>query len=218
MGRVLHRHRVPLLRDLDRLTGVPIRVRSSNLRYERDRPGELVRVDVKKLGRIPEGGGWRVHGRNAATARHRLGYDYVRSAVDDHSRAACSEVLSDEKGTTAAGFLLRAAAWFTAHGVTVERVMTDNAWAYRNSTAWQEAMATLGARQIFIRPHCPWTNGKVERFNRTLLTEWAYQRPYTSSAQRTRALRRWLRHYNTERRHTALGGHPPYDRLLSTTS
>ena len=96
--------------------------------------------------------------------------------------------------------------------------MTDNAMAYRHSAAWREAMATIGARQVFIRPHCPWTNGKVERFNRTLQTEWAYRRPYTSSAQRTRALRRWLIHYNTERRHTALAGHPPYDRLLSTTS
>lgn len=218
VGRVLRRHGVPLLRDLDRLTGAPIRVRSSDLRYERARPGELVHVDVKKLGKIPDGGGWRVHGRSAATASQRLGYDYVHSAVDDHSRAAYSEVLPDEKGGTAAAFLLRAAAWFTGHGVTVERVMTDNAWAYRHSTAWRDAMGVLGARQVFIRPHCPWTNGKVERFNRTLLTEWAYQRPYTSSGQRTRALRRWLIHYNTERRHTALAGHPPYDRLLSTGS
>ncbi len=218
VGRILRRHQVPLLRDLDRLTGIPVRTRSSDLRYERDHPGDLVHVDVKKLGRIPDGGGWRVHGRNAATHGHRLGFDYVHSAVDDHSRAAYSEVLPDEKGVTAAGFLLRAAAWFTARGVTIKRVMTDNAWAYRHSTAWRDAMAVLGACQIFIRPHCPWTNGKVERFNRTLLTEWAYQRPYTSTAQRTLALHHWLNHYNTERAHTALGGHTPTHRLPSTTS
>ena len=175
-------------------------------------------MDVKKLGKIPAGGGWRAHGRSEAVRGRGLGYDYVHSAVDDHSRVAYSEVLGDEKGETCADFLLRAGAWFTAHGVRVERVMTDNAMAYRHSAAWREAMGSLGAGQVFIHPHCPWTNGKVERFNRTLLTEWAYQRPYTSSAQRTRALRRWLVHYNTQRRHTALGGHTPYDRLPSTTS
>ena len=218
VGRVLRRHRVLLLRDLDRLTGAPIRVRASELRYERDRPGELLHVDVKKLGKIPDGGGWRVHGRSEAVRGRGIGYDYVHSAVDDHSRAAYSEVLPDEKGVTCAGFLLRATAWFTGHGVRVERVMTDNAMAYRHSGAWRDAMAVLGARPVFIRPHCPWTNGKVERFNRTLSTEWAYQRPYTSSTDRTQALRPWLDHYNTQRRHTALGGHTPQDRLPSTTS
>jgi len=186
VGRVLRRHQVPLLRDLDRLTGVPIRDRSSDLRYERDRPGELLHVDVKKLGKIPEGGGWRAHGRSEAVKGRGIGYDYVHSAVDDHSRAAYSEVLGDEKGVTAAAFLLRATAWFAGHGVVVERVMTDNAMAYRKSLAWKQAMAMIGARPVFIRPHCPWTNGKVERFNRTLQTEWAYQRPYTSSDHRTR--------------------------------
>jgi len=158
VGRVLRRHRVPLLRDLDRLTGAPIRVRASGLRYERDRPGELIHVDVKKLGKIPDGGGWRVHGRSEAVRGRGIGYDYVHSAVDDHSRAAYSEVLPDEKGVTCAGFLLRAGAWFTGHGVRVERVMTDNAMAYRHSGAWRDAMAVLGARQVFSRPHCPWTN------------------------------------------------------------
>jgi len=153
VGRVLRRHQVPLLRDLDRLTGVPIRARSSDLRYERARPGELVHVDVKKLGKIPEGGGWRAHGRTDAVRVRGIGYDYVHSAVDDHSRAAYSEVLPDEKGLTAAGFLLRASAWFAGHGVVLQRVMTDNAMAYRKSLAWKQAMATIGGRQVFIRPH-----------------------------------------------------------------
>jgi len=152
VGRVLRRHRVPLLRDLDRLTGAPIRVRASGVRYERDRPGELIHVDVKKLGKIPDGGGWRVHGRSEAVRGRGIGYDYVHSAVDDHSRAAYSEVLPDEKGATCAGFLLRAGAWFTGHGVRVERVMTDNAMAYRHSGAWRDAMAVLGAQQVFTRP------------------------------------------------------------------
>lgn len=158
VGRVLRRHQVPLLRDLDRLTGVPVRARCSDLRYERDRPGELLHVDVKKLGKIPEGGGWRAHGRSEAVKGRGIGYDYVHSAVDDHSRAAYSEVRGDEKGVTAAAFLLRATAWFAGHGVVVERVMTDNAMAYRKSLAWKQAMAMIGARPVFIRPHCPWTN------------------------------------------------------------
>jgi len=167
-------------------------------------------VDVKKLGKIPNGGGWRAHGRSEAVRGRGIGYDYVHSAVDDHSRAAYSEVLPDEKGVTCAGFGLRATAWFTGHGVHVERVMTDNAMAYRSSGAWRDAMALLGARQVFIRPHCPWTNGKVERFNRTLSTEWAYQRPYTSSTDPTQALRPLahpLQHSTTP--HRTRRPHPP---------
>ena len=172
---------------------------------------------MKKLGRIPTGGGWRALGRTATVAhQHKkipIGYDHVHSAVDDHSRAAYAEVLPDERGETAAAFLLRAAAWFAAHGIAIERVMTDNAYAYRRAHAWHEAMASIGARQVYIRPHCPWTNGKVERFHRTLLTEWAYAQPFTSSTARAGALRGWLKHYNTRRRHTALGGQPPLSRL-----
>lgn len=146
-----------------------------------------------------------------------MGFDYVHSLVDDYSRLAYSEVLADEKGTTCAGFLARAAAYFAAHGIPrIERVMTDNAWAYRHSTAVREVITTLGARQVFIRPHCPWQNGKVERFNRTLATEWAYRQVFTSNDERAAALAPWLEHYNTGRRHSALGGHPPISRLRPT--
>jgi transposase InsO family protein len=139
----------------------------------------------------------------------------VHSLVDDHSRLAYSEILPDEKGPTCAGFLTRAAAYFAAHGITrIERILTDNAWAYRY--ALREVTTQLGARQKFIRPHCPWQNGKVERLNRTLLAEWAYRQPFTSNEQRTAALAPWLEHYNTRRRHSALGGKPPVSRLLPT--
>jgi transposase InsO family protein len=218
VGRVLTRHGAPRLAWLDPATGVLIRGRrASAVRYEYDRPGGLIHVDVKKLGRIPDGGGWRVHGRGSRpTARRGAGYDYVHSAVDDHSRLAYSEILDDEKGPTCAAFLARALAFFAAHGVTVERVLTDNAFAYRHSRDWHAVLTAHGARQLFIKPHCPWTNGKVERFNRTLQTEWAYNRPWTSNTERRRALARWLRHYNTRRPHTALGGHAPITRLATT--
>jgi transposase InsO family protein len=139
----------------------------------------------------------------------------VHSLVDDHSRLAYSEIHPDEKGTTCAAFLARAAAYFADHGIhRIERVMTDNAWAYRYSL--REVITALGARQKFIRPHCPWQNGKVERLNRTLTTEWAYRQTFTSNDQRTAALAPWIEHYNTHRRHSALGGHPPVSRLAPT--
>jgi transposase InsO family protein len=220
VSRILRRHQMPYLRELDPLTGQVIRAsKTTAVRYERARPGELVHMDVKKIGRIPEGGGWRAHGRQAgSTARDRrstVGFDYVHSLVDDHSRLAYSEVLPDEKGPTCAGFLARAAGYFTQHGVTrIERVMTDNAWAYKHSL--REIVAVLGARQVFIRPHCPWQNGKVERLNRTLQTEWAYRQVFTSNAERTAALAPWVEYYNTRRRHSALGGLPPISRLSPT--
>ncbi|MFJ2924877.1 integrase core domain-containing protein, partial [Streptomyces massasporeus] len=178
-------------------------------------PGELIHVDVKKLGRIPDGGGWRLHSRAERPNRHRTtGFDYIHSAVDDHTRIAYSEVHRDEKGTTCAGFLHRAAAFFARHGITrIERVMTDNAFAYRRSTAFQQALADLGATGKRTRAYRPQTNGKVERFNRTLLDEWAYQRPYTSNDERTAALTDFLHTYNHHRCHTALGGHPPISRV-----
>lgn len=219
VGRILRRAGVPYLRELDALTGEPVRRGpASRVRYERERPGELVHVDVKKLGRIPEGGGWRVRGRHNRPERLRgQGFEYVHSAVDDASRLAYSEIHSDERGATCAGFLARAAEFFSATGIgRIERVMTDNAFAYRNSLAFIDAVAALGARQVFIRPHCPWQNGKVERFNRTLLAEWAYARPFTSNQERTQALQDWLGYYNTERRHSALGGLPPIGRLSTT--
>lgn len=210
VSRILARRGAPPLRLLDPMTGQLIRSsKQTAIRYERSRPGELVHMDVKKLGRIPDGGGWRALGRvdGHRDRKTRIGYDFVHSLIDDHSRLAYSEILPDERGATCAGFLRRAAAYFAARGIDrIERLMTDNAFAYRFSL--HAVVAELGARQIFIRPHCPWQNGKVERFNRTLQTEWAYRRPFTSNAERAAALAPWLEHYNTERIHSALGAAP----------
>jgi len=217
VSRVLARNREPRLCALDPITGEVIRSsKATAVRYERDRPGELVHMDVKKIGRIPDGGGWRAHGRGAGSiARDRstkVGFDYVHTLVDDHSRLAYSEILPDETGTTCAEFLTRALEYFAARGITrIERLMTDNAWAYRWSL--REVCAAHGIRQKFIRPHCPWQNGKVERLNRTLQTEWAYRQIFTSNDERAAALAPWLEHYNTRRRHSALGGLPPISRL-----
>jgi transposase InsO family protein len=220
VSRVLVRRGRPRLAALDPMTGQLIRAsKQTATRYERSAPGELVHMDVKKLARIPDGGGWRAHGRGAASItgdrNTKVGYDYVHSLVDDYSRLAYSEILPDEKGSTCAGFLTRAAAYFAAHGIDrIERVMTDNAWAYRYSL--RGVCASIGARQKFIKPHCPWQNGKVERLNRTLASEWAYRQVFTSNAQRAAALAPWLEHYNTRRRHSALGGRPPISRLTPT--
>lgn len=222
VSRILRRHQVPYLAECDPLTGEVIRAsKTTAVRYERERPGELVHMDVKKIGRIPDGGGWRAWGREAtAQQRHkktRIGFDHVHSLVDDHSRLAYSEILPDEKGATCADFLTRAAAYFAAHGIAdIERVLTDNHFSYRHSTAVREAVTLLGARHKFIKPHCPWQNGKVERFNRTLQTEWAYRQVFSSNAERAAALAPWLHLYNTRRRHTALGGPPPISRLSPT--
>ena len=218
VSRILARHGRPPLAWLDPTTGQLIRAsRSTALRYERDAPGDLIHVDVKKLGRIPDGGGWRAHGRSEEVRGRGIGFDYVHAAVDDHSRIAYAEVLPDEKGATAAGFLLRAAGFFAEHGIQVREVITDNALAYRRSVAFRDAVGVLGAKQRFIKPHCPWQNGKVERLNRTLLVEWAYRQPFTSNTERAAALDPWLEHYNTDRAHTALGGHPPISRAPSPT-
>ncbi len=221
VSRILVRNGVARLADCDPLTGVRIRSsKATATRYEKDRPGELIHVDVKKIGRIPEGGGWRARGRQVRTAasrKARIGYDYVHSAVDDHSRLAYSEIHPDEQGDTCAGFLLRAAAAFAGYGIPrIEAVMTDNAWSYTRSDAFSEALGGLGAKHIKIRPHCPWQNGKVERFNRTLQIEWAYRQVFNSNHQRAAALPRWLRYYNHRRRHTALGGLPPISRVSTT--
>lgn len=220
VSRILRRHGVAYLRELDPMTGEVIRSsKQTAVRYERDRPGELVHMDVKKLGKIPDGGGWKAHGRQmgstAARKKIKVGYDYVHSLVDDHSRLAYSEILPDEQGPTCADFLERAIAYFAAHGITrIERLMTDNALAYRYSL--RAVCADHDIKQKFIKPHCPWQNGKVERLNRTLATEWAYRRVFTSNDARAAALAPWLEHYNTERRHSALGGKPPISRLLPT--
>lgn len=218
--RILRRRRVPRLAECDPLTGAPIRAaRRTTTRYEHPYAGSLVHLDVKKIGRIPDGGGWRAHGRSEEVRGRGIGYDYVHVAVDDHSRLGYAEVLPDEKGPTCAEFLLRAAAWFAAQGVPrIERVLTDNAKNYTRSHAFAAALTAIGARHKTIRPHCPWQNGKAERFNRTLAVEWAYRRIYLTNTARTTALAPWLDHYNTQRPHTALGGHPPITRLaLSTT-
>jgi transposase InsO family protein len=222
VSRILRRHQLPYLAACDPLTGEPIRSsKQTACRYEKDRPGELVHMDVKKIGKIPDGGGWKAHGR-AATVDHKhkptkIGYDYVHSLVDDHTRLAYSEILPDETGPTCAAFLLRAADYFTAHGITrIEQLITDNHWSYRRSRNVQLAVAHLGARHRFIKPHCPWQNGKVERFNRTLQIEWAYRQVFTSNAERAAELAPWLEFYNTQRRHTALGGFPPTSRLSPT--
>ena len=220
VSRVLRRHQVPHLADLDPMTGQVIRSsKTTAVRYERERPGELVHMDVKKLGRIPDGGGWRAHGRaTGSTARDRstrTGFDYAHSLVDDHSRLAYSEILPDEKGSTCSGFLAHAIDYFARHGIThVERLMTDNAWAYRWSL--RAVCAEHGIKQKFIRPHCAWQNGKVERLNRTLQTEWAYRQVFTSNSERADALAPWLEYNNTRRRHSALGGLPPISRLPPT--
>ena len=221
--RILRRNGVPRLHDCDQLTGELIRSsKTTAIRYERDRPGELVHVDVKKLGRIPDGGGWKAHGRQmgstAAKKRARIGFDFVHSMVDDHSRLAYSEIHDDEKGTTCAAFLTRAAAFFEQHGIErIERVMTDNHWSYKRSNDFADAIADLNAIHKFIRPHCPWQNGKVERFNRTLQIEWAYRQVFTSNNTRSAALPDFLHHYNHQRRHHGLKGQTPISRLSPTS-
>ena len=206
--QVLRRHRLHRLDWVDRPTGRLIR------RYEYSSPGELVHVDVKKLGRIPTGGGHRVHGRRVRQERKRgFGYDYIHSMVDDHSRFAYSEVLRDEQGATCAGFLRRAGQFFVDHGIEIERVMTDNAHAYRSSRDFQDALREIGARHRLIPPYRPQVNGKVERFNRTLLEEWGYVRPYDGNEERVGLLGDWLHRYNYHRAHTSLAGLPPISRV-----
>lgn len=218
VSRILQRHHMLPLVALDPLTGEQIRAtRRSEHRYEHTEPGSLVHVDVKKLGRIPDGGGWRAHGRSEEVRGRGIGFDYVHACIDDHSRYAYAEILPDERGETCAAFFTRAAAAFAAAGIThIQRVMTDNAFSYRRSLAFGAAVAAVGARQKFIRPHCPWTNGKVERFNRTLGTEWAYRQVFTSNDARADALAPWLVRYNTTRPHHALGRQAPITRLPVT--
>lgn len=219
VSAILRRHQVPYLRDCDPLTGEIIRSsKATAVRYEHDHPGSLVHMDVKKIGRIPDGGGWKAHGRargcTGTKKRARIGFDYVHSVVDDHSRLAYSEILPDETGPTCAEFPLRAACYLADHGITrIERVMTDNHWSYGKSLDMANTMQTLNAKHVFIRAHCPWQNGKVERYNRTLQTEWAYRQVFNANTERTHALAPWLHFYNTGRRHSALGGRTPTSRL-----
>jgi transposase InsO family protein len=171
-----------------------------------------VHLDVKKLGRVPAGGGHRAHGDRARRGRN-IGHDYLHVAVDDHSRFAYVEVLADERGETAAGFVLRTAAHLAEHGIAIERVMTDNAKCYVESRAFHGALDAIGAAHRRTRTYRPQTNGKAERFIQTLLKEWAYDRPYPSNAARLRRLPVFIDTYNRRRPHTALGGHAPISRV-----
>ena len=211
IGDVLRRHGLSRLRDRDRPSGVPIR-------YVRERPGELLHIDVKKLGRIPDGGGHHFRGRGNGTPRARRGYDYVHHAIDDASRVAYVDVFADERGPTCAAFLRDAAAWFARQGVRIERVMTDNAKNYVESRDFQAALDDLGARHKRTRPRRPQTNGKSERFNRTLLDEWAYARPYETNNARLLALPGFVDHYNNHRPHSALKGLTPMAVLVNNVS
>ncbi|MDQ0767158.1 transposase InsO family protein [Streptomyces canus] len=209
--RILVRRGLNRLRDLDPPTGEQLR---EIIRYEHDRVGDMVQVDIKKLGRIPTGGGWRMHGvgTDAARASKRLGpgtgkvrYTYLHTAIDDHFRLAYTEALEDERAVTAAAFWHRAVAFFAAHDITpIHRVLTDNGSCYR-SRAWAAALATTKTKHKRTRPYTPRTNGKVERFNGTLAREWAYVRDYGSEHERRVALADFLNYYNHEGPHTALG-------------
>lgn len=204
---VLARAGYSRLRDADRLSGVPVR-------YVHDHPGSLVHQDHKKLGRIPDGGGHRILGREAAPHSHGpgRGYDHVEVIVDDATRLAFVSCVANESARSASRALLDAAVWFAERGVRIERVLTDNAWAYTSST-YERAVASIDARHKRTRPHRPQTNGKAERFIKTLLAEWAYGRLYRTNDERLEALPAWVTYYNTERTHTALGGITPTEAL-----
>jgi transposase InsO family protein len=219
---ILVRCRINRLSHIDRRTGEPIR------RYEHEYPGSLLHVDVKKLGNIPDGGGHRYVGRaqgdknRAATPgkprnRHhnpKLGTAFMHTVIDDHSRVAYAEIHDDETAATAIGVLRRATAWFAARGITVERVLSDNGSAYR-SHAWREACAELGITPKRTRPYRPQTNGKIERFHRTMADGWAFARMFLSESARRKALPAWLHEYNHHRPHTAIGNRPPITRLTN---
>lgn len=212
--KVLQRYRCPRLTWTDPATGTRIKTsRAQRRSYEHDAPGDLVHVDIKKLGRIPDGGGWRFRGHTAGKRnkkRKPAGYAFLHHAVDDHSRLVYSEIHADEKQETAVAFWARAEAYFANCGIEVKAVLTDNGNAYR-SRLWAHALGAIKHRRT--RPYRPQTNGKVERFNRTLATEWAYRHVFTSNQARRDALDPWLETYNTQRRHSALGGLPPTSRL-----
>lgn len=228
VGRVLVRYRMPLLAHIDQATGLAVR-RPNPHRYEVAAAGALVHIDIKKLGRIPDGGGWRAHGRGSAAdraagaARDRAarrgakasrGYVFLHHAVDDFSRLTYSEQLGDERKETAAGFWHRANTYFAEAGITVSAVMTDNGACYR-SHAFKEALGQIKHRRT--RPYRPQTNGKVERFNRTLNQEWAYAHPYASDEDRAATYADWLHFYNFHRPHTGIGGLAPADRVHNVT-
>jgi transposase InsO family protein len=221
---VLVRCRLNRLRHVDVRTGEVVR------RYEHEAPGAMIHVDVKKLGNIPDGGGWRFVGRvkgerhREATATRtgnrnakwepRIGTAFVHTVIDDHSRVAYAEIHEDEKAVTAIGVLRRSVTWFAERGVTVQRVLSDNGSAYK-SHAWRDACADLGITAKKTRPYRPQTNGKIERFHRTLADGWAFSRHYSSESARRKALPEWLHEYNHHRPHTAIRNQPPITRLTN---
>ena len=212
--KVLQRYGCPRLKWTDPATGIRVKTsRAAKNSYVRDAAGDLVHVDIKKLGRIPAGGGWRFRGMKVGKhnkQKGRVGYAYLHHAVDDYSRLAYSEILADERKETAVAFWRRARRFFAAHGITVKRVLTDNGSCYR-SKLWSKTLASARIKHKRTRPYRPQTNGKVERFNRTLLEEWAYAVEYRSETERVAAYPGWLHTYNHHRGHTALKGKSPID-------
>ena len=223
--KILVRCTISRLSHVDRATGEPMR------RYEHDHPGSLLHVDVKKLGKVPDGGGWRFVGKaqgmqnRKVTARRtgqrgrdfghpHTGTAFVHTVLDDHSRVAYAEIHGDETKETAAMVLRNAVAWFTARGVTIERVLSDNGSCYR-SHWWRDTCAELGITPKRTRPYRPQTNGKIERFHRTLADGWAFRKFYSSESARRAALPGWLHHYNHHRPHTATGRSAPITRLTN---
>ena len=219
---VLARCGISRLGRVDRATAEPVR------RYEHPRPGDLLHIDVKKLGQVPDGGGWRFVGRTqgrhnraatpgkARNAHHnpKMGHAFVHTVIDDHSRVAYAEIHDDQTGPTAVAVLHRAVAWYTQRGVAIARVLTDNGSCYR-SHLWREACAQLNITHKRTRPYRPQTNGKIERFHRTMTSGWAFARPYRSESARRKALPAWLHEYNHHRLHTAIGVVPPITRLTN---
>ena len=216
-ARIVARRGLPRLADVDRVTG-EIRSRGpvTPVRYERERPGELVHVDVKKVARIPDGGGWRANGRGRGSARG-AGMSCLHVAVDDNSRVAYAELLPDERRATACAFMARAVAFFEGLGVEVERVMTDNGPAYRSGD-FNALLEGRGIKHKYTRPFSPWQNGKVERMNRTLAQEWQYARAWESEESRAEALDSFIEHYNWDRPHSACGGLPPMSRIVGVNN
>ena len=220
--KILVRNRLNRLNYVDRATGEPVR------RYEHRYAGSLIHVDVKKLGNIPDGGGWRFVGRQQGASNRQatpgkprskwhnelMKHAFVHTVIDDHTRIAYAEVHDDETAATATGVLTRAVAWYAARSITVERVLSDNGSAYR-SFSWRDTCAELGITVKKTRPYRPQTNGKIERFHRTMADGWAYAHHYLSEAERRAALAGWLHEYNHHRPHSAIGGKPPISRLTN---
>ena len=228
VGRVLARYKVAPLAHIDQATGLVVRRPSLN-RYEAPAPGDLVHIDIKKLGQIPDGGGWRAHGRGSkqdqrsGAARNKAtrsgapssrGYSYLHHAVDDHTRLAYSEILNNERKETAAGFFKRAQKFFADADIEVKAVMTDNGACYV-SNHFAAALGDVQHRRT--RPYRPQTNGKVERFNRTLSAEWAYAQTYRSDTARADTYQAWIHHYNHHRPHTGIEGLTPAQRVHNLT-